>query len=341
MFPRPLLVAIALVLYAQIAISAGLFAMFMSQPDRLLAVVEDPAEPVERRREAVSRLRLIAQQQQDRQLAMTAASGLGGALASDNLPGPLASDILEAIVEVAPAAENQRELVDSVVRLLGQSGTQTQAIDALARIGSPYAALKLAEFARDRIEFVLGATVAGAPGEEAIAAAREALKALTSVQECGEETVRLLTALGARRPASQSGPDSPVASAVLSEVRDITGQLDPLSRAEYFLIEQNYTAAIAAGNRVMEQVPIDATRRERARTLVGRAYASRGALAVATDDETARDDLFAALDAGLAYSAPGEVLGLGLQVAYQFHEFHAEAYNIVNDVLSRIPSLWR
>ena len=339
MFPRPLLVAIALVLYAQIAISAGLFAMFMSQPDRLLAVVEDPAEPVERRREAVSRLRLIAQQQQDRQLAMTAATGLGGALASNSLPGPLASDILEAIVEVAPAAENQRELVDSVVRLLGQSGTQTQAIDAVARIGSPYAALKLAEFARDRIEFVLGASVAGAPGEEAIAAARGALKALTSIQECGEETVRLLTALGARRPASQSGPDSPVASAVLSEVRDITGQLDPLSRAEYFLIEQNYTAAIAAGNRVMEQVPIDASRRERARTLVGRAYASRGALAVATDDETARDDLFAALDAGLAYTAPGEVLGLGLQVAYQFHEFHADGYNIVNDVLSRIEPL--
>ena len=343
MWPRPLLVAIALVLYAQIAISAGLFAMFMSQPDRLLAVVEDPAEPVERRRDAVSRLRLIAHQQQDRQLAISAATGLGGALTSEGLPGPVASDILEAIVEVAPAAENQRDLVDSVVRLLGQSATQTQAVDALGRIGSPYAALKLAEFARDRIEFVLGATVAGAPGQEAIAAARGALKTLTGIQECGEETVRLLTALGARRPATPSGPDDPVASAVLSEIRDITGQLDPLSRAEYFLIEQNYAAAIAAGNRVLEQVPIDGSRRERARTIVGRAHASRGALAIATDDETARNDLFAALDAGLAFTAPGEILGLGLQVAYQFHEFEApadpEVYNIVHDVLSRIEPL--
>jgi tetratricopeptide (TPR) repeat protein len=134
-----------------------------------------------------------------------------------------------------------------------------------------------------------------------------------------------------------------VASAILSEVRDVTGQLDPLSRAEYFLIEQNYTAAIAAGNRVLAQVPINGGRRERARTIVGRAYASRGALAVASDDETAMLDLFAALDAGLGYTAPGEILGLGLQVAYQYHEFLApgdpQAYTVVHDVLSRIEPL--
>jgi HEAT repeat protein len=342
-WPRPLLIGIALVLYAQAAISSGLFAMFLSRPDRLLAVVQDQSESVERRQDAVSRLRLIAQQSRNRDLANTAADGLVGALSAGSLSDPVTTDVLQAIVEVAPASENQRDLVDSVVRLLGDRGVQTEAIDALGRIGSPYAALKLAEFARDRIEFVLGATAAGAPGEEAMAAARRALEILKGIPECGEETVRLLTALGARRPATPSGPEDPVASAILSEVRDVTGQLDPLSRAEYFLIEQNYTAAIAAGNRVLAQVPINGGRRERARTIVGRAYASRGALAVASDDETAMLDLFAALDAGLGYTAPGEILGLGLQVAYQYHEFVApgdpQAYTIVHDVLSRIEPL--
>jgi HEAT repeat protein len=326
LWPTPLLLAVGIALYVQIAVLAMLYARIVTDPARLEATVMNATKPPADRKDALNMLQELAAQNRSVVVGDIAKTRLTNVITSpefERQDDDLQLAALRAMATVG-RVEERRPLVDAVARLLAKPTLRAGAVATLRAVGSGDAIRQLTAF----IEQPLPPRVA----EDELKVRREAIGALAEIR--GIDAFDALMALDKSKTLN---------TGLTSRVKEVLASFDPLVQAEFNIANSRYVDAIALATRMLDSARSTPESVDRARDLLSRAYIGQTSTALSEGRyDDAKGFLAAALDSRIASSDPA-LVSVGLNLAFVYHEERApkdaRAYNDVYDVLMGLQPL--